>query len=186
MVRILFGVLIFCIAISGCASSSDTTIVKVVDFELSPDEDKIAFSAITPIGNTDIWVVDIDGTSLKKLTFKDRSPTNHLARFFKKRKWRNYFEIDMRYPKWTKDGRIAFCQKLSKHDMHGAHTVSLRYWTIKPDGTEKTPDSVNNEIIRRRPKRSEYSEKLKREILRKDGTLWILNDKETTPRKLIQ
>jgi hypothetical protein len=112
---------VICALLSGCAKTDK--IIKVIDFELSPGEDKIAFTALTPIGNTDIWVVDIDGGNLKKLTFKGLSPSNHAAVFFKKHKWRNFFEIDMHSPEWTKDRRIVFCQEITKHDMWGTHTV---------------------------------------------------------------
>jgi len=194
MIKTGFIITLFVLIILGCAQVGDgTRIVKIIDFELSPDEDKVAFSALTPIGNTDIWVIDIDGTNLKKLTFKDRSPSNHIARFFRRHKWRNFFEIDMRSPEWTKAGRIAFCQKLTKHDMRGAHTVSLRYWTINSDGTNKRPKTDDDEVLRKRPfgpvnkyKTSERSEKHRKEIYLEDDALWILGDGETNPRKLIQ
>ncbi|MBU4312789.1 MAG: hypothetical protein KJ706_08750, partial [Candidatus Omnitrophica bacterium] len=92
MIRVGLYIILLGVVVSGCAQVGDgARIVKIVDFEISPDEDKVAFSALTPVGNTDIWVVDIDGSNLKKLTFKDRSPSNHIARFFKKHKWRNFF-----------------------------------------------------------------------------------------------
>ncbi|MBU4312950.1 MAG: hypothetical protein KJ706_09560, partial [Candidatus Omnitrophica bacterium] len=149
--------------------------------------------ALTPVGNTDIWVVDIDGSNLKKLTFKDRSPSNHIARFFKKHKWRNFFEIDMRFPEWTRDGRIMFCQKLTRHDMNGVRTVSLRYWTMDSEGKDKRPKREEDKIFQQKPfgpinryKTSERSEKYGRKIYLKDDTLWILDNGETTPEKLIQ
>ena len=136
--KFLFCLAILILAVSGCAKTFDEAdIVKIVDFELSPDEEKIAFTAVTPVGNVDIWVVDIGGTNLKKLTFKDHSPTYHLAGFFKKRKWRNFYEINMCTPRWTKDGGVSFCQKLTKHNIWGVRITNLRYWTIKPNGTKK-------------------------------------------------
>ncbi len=172
---------------SGCAKTFDKTdIVKIVDFELSPDEEKIAFAAVTPVGNTDIWVVNIDGTNLKKLTFKDHSPTNHLAGFFKKRKWRNFYEINMSSPGWTKDGDVSFCQKLTKHNIWGVRISNLRYWTVKPDGTQKRPAIEKPQGPVNRYRRSERSEKYKKEILRKERTLWFLDDGEPTPKRLIQ
>ncbi len=191
MARVGFCAIVLCMVVAGC--TADSAIVRIVDFELSPDEDKIAFSAITPVGNTDIWVVEIDGTGLRKLTFKDRSPSNHIARFFKKHKWRNFFEIDPRFPNWTKDGKIVFCQKLTKHDMRGQHTVSLRYWTINSDGTDIRQKTDKDEVIRRgsfgpvnRYKISERSEKYKKKIFLKGDTLWVLNYGDTTPKRLIQ
>jgi len=180
--------------VSGCAKAFDKTdIVKIVDFELSPDEEKIAFAAVTPVGNTDIWVVDINGTNLKKLTFKDRSPTNHLAGFFKKRKWRGFYEVDMCSPAWTKDGDVLFCQKLTKYDMHGARTVNKRYWTIKTDGSDKKSKTAEDKIVIKRPfgpvnryKTSEQSDKHKKKILLKDDTLWVLSFGESTSKKLMQ
>jgi hypothetical protein len=164
-----------------------------VDFELSPDEDKIAFSAVTTVGNTDIWVININGTNLKKLTFKDRSPSNHVARFFKKHKWRNYYEIDMHSPEWIKDGRIAFCEEITNHHVSGIRTVGLIYWTIKPDGSEKRRKRDTDQIVRRRPfspihsfELSDQSEKYKKKIFLKDTTLWFLDYGETIPKKLIQ
>ena len=195
MAKTAFWVVVIAIIIAGCSAASPDArdqIVKIVDFELSPDEDKIAFSALTPIGNTDVWVVDIDGTNLKKLTFKDRSPSNHVARFFKKRKWRNFYKVDIHSPEWTKDARISFCQELMKYDAWGSYTVNKVYWTINPDGTSKKRKTEKDETARKRRaspiniyKRSEYSEKYKKTILRKDRTLWILNDGEASPKKLI-
>ena len=192
MLRIGICVVILGIVVAGCADYKPE-IVKIIDFELSPDENKIAFSALTPIGNTDVWVVDIDGTNLKKLTFKDRSPSNHIVRFFRKHKWRNFYRIDMRAPEWTKDGRISFCQRLTKHDMWGVHIVSLKYWTIDSDGIDRRPETDKDMILRRKPfdaiNRAEVfdtSEKHKKKIFLKDGTLWALDFGEATPKKLIQ
>ncbi len=110
MPRLALWAGILCIILTGCsrepAGYSGKDIVKIVSFELSPDESKIAFSALTLIGNTDIWVKDLDGKNLKKLTFQDRSPTNRIAKFFKKHNWKNFFEIDMISPEWTASGRI--------------------------------------------------------------------------------
>ncbi|MFH1854057.1 MAG: hypothetical protein ABH815_01970 [Candidatus Omnitrophota bacterium] len=192
------GLAIMCALIAGCSHGPKTVdaghqIVKITDFELSPDENKIAFSAITPIGNSDIWVVDIDGINLKKLTFKDHSPSNHIARFFQKRKWRNFYTIDMRDPKWTRDGKIAFVQRLIKHDMWGVHAVNVKQWTINPDGTDKRIKADKDEIVRRKPFDSinravifDTSEKHKKKIFLKDKTLWVLDDGDTNPKKLIQ
>jgi len=183
--------------ITGCSHEPDEyaakDIVKITDFEFSPDESKIAFSAITPIGNLDIWVVDLDGKNLKKLTFQDRSPTNRIAKFFKRCRWRNFFEIDMHYPKWTNDGRVVFCQQLSKTDMWSTHTVSIRYWTINPDGTDKKPQTDSDKIIQRgqpapvnKFKFSDRSEKYKVKILLKNDDLLILKDGEIALKRLIQ
>jgi len=183
--------------ITGCSHEPDEyaakDIVKITDFEFSPDESKIAFSAITPIGNLDIWVVDLDGKNLKKLTFQDRSPTNRIAKFFKRCHWRNFFEIDMHYPKWTNDGRVVFCQQLSKTDMWSTHTVSIRYWTINPDGTDKKPQTDSDKIIQRgqpapvnKFKFSDRSEKYKVKILLKNDDLLILKDGEIALKRLIQ
>lgn len=197
MVKIA-GFLILCTLITGCfhgpgAKAVKSQIIKVTDFELSPDEDKIAFSAITPVGNSDIWVVNIDGTNLKKLTFKDRSPSNHIARFFKRRKWRNFFEIDMLYPKWTRDGRIAFCQRLTKHDVWRVHVVSERYWITNQTGTDRRPKTKKDEVLRRKPlnlihsyELFDQSERHKKKIFLKGDVLWVLDFGENTPRKLIQ
>jgi len=186
----VFGAII----IGGCGGAvnySKSDIVKITDFELSPDESKIVFSAITPVGNLDIWVVDIDGKNLKKLTFQDRSPTNHIAKFFKKRRWRNFFEIDIISPKWTTDGRISFCQELSKSDMWGTRTVNFMFWTINSDGTNKK--SKKDKVVQKEEpspirtfKISGLSDKHKKEIFLKYDTLWYLNYGETTPKKLIQ
>ena len=181
-------------AVPGCAKAFDKTdIVKIVDFELSPDEEKIAFAAVTPAGNTDTWVVDINGTNLKKLTFKDRSPTNNLARFFKKRKWRGFYEIDVHSPLWTSDGRVFFCEEITSHHATGIKTVDLIQWTIKPDGTKKREKTDKDKVVRRkpfdpinRPIISDQSEKHKKKIFLKDGVLWVLNYDETSPRKLVQ
>ena len=193
MTRLLFCIIIFGVVV-GCMQSYDATrVVKVIDFEISPDEDKVAFSALTPVGNSDIWVVDIDGTNLKKITFKDYSPSNRIARFFRKHNWRNFFEIDMRFPVWTKDGRIAFCQKLTKHDVQGVHIVSLRFWTINTDGGDKRLETDKDKSAQKRPsgliskyKTSERSEKHGKNVYLKDDILWILDDGNSTPKKLIQ
>jgi len=168
-------------------------IIKVTDFELSPDEEKIAFAAVTPVGNTDIWVVNIDGTGLKKLTFQDHSPSNHIARFFKKRKWRNFYEIDACFPEWTTDGRIMFREEITKHHNFGVNTYGLVYRTIKPDGTDKKSkikkdkladkgpfDPINRAIL------SDYSEKHKKKIFLKEGIAWVLDYGKDKPEKLIQ
>jgi len=188
----------FCIIITGCSSGppADYTkqdILKIADFGLSPDQEKIAFSAITPVGNLDIWVVDIDGKNLRKLTFQDRSPTNHIAKFFKKHRWRNFFEIDMSYPKWTEDGRIAFCQQLSKVDNWSARTVSRRYWTINSNGTDKRPQTDSDKITKEQQppplnkfKFSDRSEKYRAKILLKNNDLWVTRDGAAGPQKLIQ
>lgn len=194
MVRLGFWIAILGIIIAGCVQTgSSAEIIKIIDFEVSPDEDKVAFSALTPIGNTDIWVVGIDGANLKKLTFKDRSLSNHIARFFKKHKWRNFFEIDMYSPEWTVDGRIVFCQRLTKYDMWGFHVVSVRYWTIKPDGTDLRQRTEKDKAIQGRAfgpvnkyKISEQIEKYKKKIFLKDDTLWTLDDGDAIPKKLIK
>ncbi|MBU3911371.1 MAG: hypothetical protein KKD90_02160 [Candidatus Omnitrophica bacterium] len=194
MIRIL-GFLILCGLLAGCYQGPDiaSQIVKVTDFELSPDEDKVAFSAITPIGNSDIWVVNIDGTDLKKLTFKDRSLSNHIARFFKNHKWRNFCRIDMHSPEWTRDGRITFCEEITRHHATGIYTKGLIYWTIKPDGEDKRPKNNTDDIVRRNPlspihnfELSDLSEKHNKKIFLKDDILWVLGEGETTPKSLIQ
>lgn len=188
----------FCIIITGCSSGTPAgcakqDILKIADFELSPDQEKIVFSAITPVGNLDIWVVDIDGKNLRKLTFQDRSPTNHIAKFFKKHRWRNFFEIDMSYPKWTEDGRIAFCQRLSKVDNWSGRTVSRRYWTINSNGTDKRPQAGSDKITKEQQppplnkfKFSDRSEKYRAKILLKNNDLWVTRDGAAGPQKLIQ
>jgi len=194
-----FSGLIFvsCVVISGCTHplipTNSNGILSIIDFEISPDEDKIAFTARGQLGNADIWVVNIDGTGLKKLTFKDRSPSNHLARFFRKHKWRNFYEIDMHSPEWTKDGRIAFCERITKHHIYGVSTVGLRYWTIKPDGTDKKIKTPQDEIVQRKPFDpinraviSDQSERHKKKIFLKDGILWYLDFGESSPKKLVQ
>lgn len=199
MPRMLLGIwmaIFGAIIIGGCSGAvnySKNDIVKITDFELSPDEAKIAFSAITPVGNFDIWVVDIDGKNLKKLTFQDSSPTNHIAKFFKKRRWRNFFEIDMISPKWTTDGRISFCQELSKSDMWGTRTVNFMFWIINSDGTNKKSKKDEDKILQRRPfdpinraEISDRSDKHKKKILLKNDDLWVLKDGEISPTKLIQ
>ncbi|MCX5687304.1 MAG: hypothetical protein NTV71_01440 [Candidatus Omnitrophica bacterium] len=189
--------IIFGLMIMGCSHKPDMhtakDIIKIIDFKLSPSESKIAFSAITPIGNLDIWVVDLDGKNLKKLTFQDRSPTNRIAKFFKRYRWRNFFEIDMLYPKWTSYERVAFCQQLSKTDMWSTCTVSRRYWTINFDGTDKKPQTDLDKIIQReqptpvsKSKFSDQSEKYKVKILLKNDDLLILKDGETSFKRLIQ
>ena len=197
MLRLALCAMIFGLIIIRCSQEQDRytakDIVKITDFELSPDESKIAFSAITPVGNLDIWVVDIDGKNLKKLTFQDRSLTNHTAKFFKKRRWRNFFEIDMISPKWTTDGRISFCQELSKSDMWSTRTVNYMFWTINPNGTNKKPKTDKDKIVQKEEpspirtfKISDLSDKYKKEIFLKYSTLWYLNYGETTPKRLIQ
>lgn len=193
------SVIILAVMFASCSLTynahgiGDRDILRVVEFELSPDEEKIAFTALTPIGNTDIWVVDIDGKNLKRLTFKDRSPTNHIAQFFRKHRWRNFFEIDMKYPRWTKEGKIMFCQRLTKYDMRGKHIVSFRYWIINPDGTGKRHKKSTDKTVQaeayepiNRAIISAQSHKHKKQILLKDGILWALNNGESTPQKLIQ
>jgi len=183
--------------ITGCGHEpggyTAKDIVKITDFELSPGESKIAFSAITPIGNLDIWVVDLDGKNLKKLTFQDRLLTNRIAKVFKSLRWRNFFEIDMRYPRWTDDGRVAFCQQLAKTDAWSTRTVSRRYWTINSDGTDKKPQTDLDKIAQRgwnapvnRFRFSDWSEKYKVKILLKDDDLLILKDGEASLKRLIQ
>ena len=197
MLRIALYAVIFGVIMKGCADQAPRytkeDIVKIADFELSPDESKIAFSAATPVGNLDIWVVNIYGKNLKKLTFEDHSLTNHIAGFFKKYHWANYFEIDMHSPKWTRDGRIAFCQELKKYEMWGPRTVSKRFRTIKPDGTDKKPQTDLDKVVKQespirinRFKFSSRSEKNKITILLKNDDLWVLRDGETSPEKLIQ
>jgi hypothetical protein len=197
MLKLALRLIIFCVIIVGCAGQQTNytkkDIVKITDFELSPDEEKIAFSAITPVGNLDIWVVDMEGKNLRKLTFQDRSPTNHIAKFFKKYHWRNFFEIDMCYPRWTSDGRVVFCQQLLKTDTWSTHTVSRKYWTIDPSGTDKKPQADLDKIIKRQLsaplnkfKFSDQSEKYKVKILLKDDSLWILKEGAVSPKKLIQ
>ncbi len=199
MPRMLLGIwmaIFGAIIIGGCSGAvnySKNDIVKITDFELSPDEAKIAFSAITPVGNFDIWVVDIDGKNLKKLTFQDRSLTNHTAKFFKKRRWRNFFEIDMISPKWTTDGRISFCQELSKSDMWSTRTVNYMFWTINSDGTNKKSKTDKDKVVQKEEpspirtfKISDLSDKHKKEIFLKYDTLWYLNYGEGTPKRLIQ
>ena len=197
MAKLVIFFIILGIVISGCSHKPATytkhDIVKITDFELSPDESKIAFSAITPTGNLDIWVVDIDGKNLKKLTFQDRSPTNHIAKFFKRHRWRNFFEIDMISPKWTTDGRILFCQELSKSDMWSTRTVNYMFWTINPDGTDKKSKKDEDKALQRRPfdpinraEISDKSDKYKIKILLKNNDLLVLKDGETALRRLIQ
>lgn len=198
MARIALSIFILVVVVVGCAATTDenyakSRITNVVDFELSPDEDKIAFTAITPVGNTDIFVIDIDGTNLKKLTFKDYSPSNHIARFFKRHKWRNFFEIDMHSPEWTKEGRIVFCEEITKHHMTGINTAGLIQRTIESDGSKKRIKTEKDEVVRRksfdpinRPIISDQSEKHKKKIFLENSTLWVLNYGEVNPRKLIQ
>lgn len=194
MDRLFFSFIVILVILTGCAQTNDTTsIIKVVDFELSPDENRVVFSALTPVGNMDIWVVDIDGKNLRKLTFKDNSPSNRVARFFKRYKWRNFFKIDMCSPRWTREGRIVFWERLTKHGMWGQYTVSLKCWTIRSNGTDKRYRTDKDEVIRKNPsmpinryKKSEYSQKNNKTIFRKNGTLWFLNDGEAGLRKLIE
>jgi Tol biopolymer transport system component len=173
-------------------SDLKSRIVKVTDFEISPDESKIAFSALTPVGNSDIWVVNIDGTGLKKLTFKDWSPSNHIAKFFKKRGWRNFFEINMHSPEWTKEGRIMFCEEITRYHSYGANSAGLRYLTMEINGDGKRIKTNNDQIAKRKPFDlvnrsiiSDYSDRHKKKIFLKDNILWILDYKETNPKKLI-
>ena len=186
MPRLVLEAVILCVILTGCgceqAGYTQKDIVRIVNFELSPDESKIVFSAITPVGNLDIWVINIDGKNLKKLTFQDLSPTNRIARFFKNHNWKNFFEIDMILPEWTIDGRISFCQKLSKSDMWATRAVSLIFWTINPDGTGKRFKTDKDVLLQRKPfdpiNRSEISdrsEKYKKKILLKDGNLSIMD-----------
>jgi hypothetical protein len=197
MPKLIFRVIIFCVIISGCVVHQDAytkkDIVKIIDFELSPDESNIAFSAITLIGNLDIWVIGIDGKNLKKLTFQDRSLTNHIAKYFKNKRWRNYFEINMVSPKWTTNGRILFCQRLSKTDMWSTRTVNCIFWTIDPVGTNKRSRTDKDKVVEKETpslihtfKISDLSDKYKKKIFLKYDTLWYLNYGETTPKKLIQ
>jgi len=197
MLKLVLRAVIFGVIIGGCAArQADYTkkdIIKITDFELSPDEEKIVFSAITPTGNLDIWVVDIYGKNLRKLTYASRLPTNRIAKFFKKRRWRNFFEIDMCYPGWTDSGRVVFCQRLLKTDTWGARTVSRIYWTINSNGTDKKPRTDLDKIIKRQRssslnkfKFSGQSEKYKVKILLKNDDLWVLRDGATTLQKLIR
>jgi len=197
MLKLIFRIIVFGVITGSCAGrQADYTkkdIVKIADFELSPDEEKIAFSAITSVGNLDVWVIDIDGKNLRKLTFQDRSPTNHIAKFFKKYHWRNFFEIDMSCPKWTGGGRIEFCQQLSKINNWSVRTVSKRYWTIDPSGIDKKPRIGLDKSIKNQQsaplnkfKFSDRSEKYKLKIFLKNDGLWILKDGTSVPQKLIQ
>ncbi|MFA5389188.1 MAG: hypothetical protein WC312_05480 [Candidatus Omnitrophota bacterium] len=184
MPRLMLAALIFSLLITGCYKQKNTytskDIVKVTDFALSADEEKIAFSAVTPAGNLDIWVMDIDGKNLRKLTFQDHSLTNYIAKFFKKYRWRNFFEIDMCCPEWTTSGRILFCQKLTRYDMWGPNVVSLRYWTVEPDGIDKKPKTSKDIVAQKRPfdpiNRAEISlesDKHKKKVFLKDGKIFI-------------
>lgn len=197
MLKLVAGLVIFSAIAGGCSGQSarftKNDIIKITDFELSPDESKIAFSAITHTGNLDIWVVDIDGKNLKKLTFQDSSLTNRIARYFKNLRWRNFFEIDMLSPRWTADGRILFCQELSKSDMWSTRTVNYMFWTINPDGTDKKSKKDKDKVLQRRPfdpinraEISDKSDKHKKKILLKNDDLWILRDGAVSPEKLIQ
>lgn len=197
MLKLVLRVVIFGVIIGGCAAHqadyAKKDIVKIVDFELSLDEGKIVFSAITPTGNLDIWVVDINGENLRKLTYEDCSPTNRIAKFFKKHHWRNFFEIDMCYPGWTGSGRVIFCQRLLKTDTWSARTVSRIYWTINSNGTDKKRQTDLDKVIKSRQssslnkfKFSGQSEKYKVKILLKNDDLWILKDGATILQKLIR
>lgn len=194
MLRTKIWFVILCMLIGGCTQGRDSPgTAKVVDFELSPDENKVAFSATTPTGNTDIWVVDIDGKNLRKITHKDRSPTNKIARFFRKRKWRNFFKIDVHSPSWTTDGRIVFCEEITRHHAHGINSLALRYWTTKPDGSDKSIKKDTDKISARRPFDpinraiiSDQSGKNKKRIILKDGILWTQDYGKSNLKKLIQ
>jgi hypothetical protein len=197
MLKLICRIIVFGVIMGGCsvrqADYTKEDIVKVTDFELSPSEEKIAFSAITSTGNLDIWIIDIEGKNLRKLTFQDRSPTNHIAKFFKKHHWRNFFEIDMSSPKWTEGGRIEFCQQLSKNDNWGDRAVSRRYWTIDPSGMNKKPQADSDRVIKKHKtashnkfKFSVRSEKYKLKVFFKNNGLWILKDGSAAPQKLIQ
>jgi hypothetical protein len=196
MSNLAIAAVIFCVFITGCdsetASYARKDIVKIADFRLSPDEEKIAFSAVSLVGNLDIWVIDIDGKNLKKLTFQDHSPVNQIAKFFRKHRWKNFFEIDMCYPEWTNEGRIEFCQKLTRYDMWGPNIISMRFWTINPDGTGKKPKTTEDRIFQRKPfdpinraEISEYSNKHKKKIFIKDNNILILDSESAAPLKLI-
>ena len=96
-------------------------------------------------------------------------------------------------PKWTTDGRILFCQELSKSDMWSTRTVNYMFWTINSDGTNKKPKTDKDKILQRKPfdpiNRAEISarsDKHKKKILLKNDDLWILRDGTTSPQKLIQ
>lgn len=195
--RSLLWIFIVTIIISGCNIQSYTytkkDIVRITDFELSPDEEMIAFSAITPLGNLDIWVVDIEGKNPKKLTFQDSSLTNHIARYFKKRHWRNFYEIDMTSPSWTVDGRILYCQELTKNSMWSSAVVNRIFWTINPDGSDKRQKTDKEQKARKEPpglintfKVSDVSDKHKKGIFLKHGALWYMNQGESIPKRLIQ
>lgn len=197
MLRLTLGAAIFCVILTGCGQGpyiyTKKDIVKITNFELSPDEEKIAFSASNPAGNMDIWVVGIDGNSLKKLTFQGSSLTNLIARYFKRHKWKNFFEVDMISPEWTADGRIVFCQELSKTDMWSRRVVNYMFWTINPDGTDKRSKKDKDKVLQRKPfdpiNRAEVldqSVRHNKKILLKDGYLWVLKEGDTSPIKLIQ
>jgi len=74
MARLTLFLILLYAFINGCniqpAGYSKNDIVRIADFELSPDEEKIAFSAINPTGNMDIWVVGIDGKTSGNLPFR--------------------------------------------------------------------------------------------------------------------
>jgi len=196
--RKILWLAILCVSVASCRyvsyeSDLKSRIVKVTDFEISPDESKIAFSALTPVGNSDIWVVNIDGTGLKKLTFKDWSPSNHIAKFFKKRGWRNFFEINMLYPKWTEDNKITFCQKLTKHDTWGMYCLNEKYLVIDQDGSNMKIKTSHDNVLRRKSLQlihsyelTDQSYRYKKKIFVKDDILWVLDFGETSPRKIIQ
>jgi hypothetical protein len=136
--------------------------------------------------------MDIGGTNLKKLSFKDRSPSNHIAKFFKRHRWRNFFEIDMHSPEWTKDGKVAFCEEITKHDIWGSHTVGLIYWTINPDGTKKRRKAAEDEIVAKKPfdpinrfDMQDESGKHRKKIFLRDNSLWVLDFGENTPKRLV-
>ncbi len=165
---------------------------EVLDFELSPDEGWVAFTARRFKGGSDLWTVGIDGKNLKRLTFSEYSIMNKVARFFEKRRWRGFLGISLHHPKWTTTGRIGFCQEISNYHIWGVGTVSEKYFTIKPDGTDKRPETDSDKYYRILPlfesmqtPQPMYSQKFKRKIFLKEHVLWVLDDGETTPKQLI-